>query len=132
MKHSIEDIIDQVVEKEPKYKEDAYLFVMEALSFTQKKFKRPKHVDGDELLDGIRELLLKNFGPMAMSVLKHWGIRQTEDFGQIVFRLIDCSVLSKTENDCLEQFKDGYDFNEAFNQAYRKDLHKKIGRMKSI
>jgi uncharacterized repeat protein (TIGR04138 family) len=125
-------IIEDIYEKDCRYKEDAYIFVMEALAYTQKKFKRDKHVKGEEMLQGMKELLLEKFGPMTMTVLEHWGIKSTEDFGNIVFNLVENRVLSKTEDDNIEEFKNGYNFEEVFDSGYRKQLAKKISRMRSI
>ena len=125
-------IIEEIHQKDNRYKEDAYAFVMEALSYTQKKFKRLKHVTGGELLIGMKELLLNKFGPMTLTVLAHWGIKSTEDLGNVVFNLVDNKILSKTEDDNIEKFKNGFDFEEAFDHGYRKDLHKKISHMRSI
>jgi len=124
-------IVDQICEADPRYKSDAYEFVMEALSYTQKKFKRSKHVTGEELLDGIKQLLMQKFGPLTISVLKHWGITRTADFGNIVFRLVDNKILSKDCDDKVDSFKDGYDFNEVFDRGYRKLLEKRISRMRA-
>ncbi len=132
MNPEFENIIDQIFEKDPRYKPDAYVFVMEALSFTQKKIKIVKHVTGEEILSGMKELLMERFGPMALNVLDYWGIKSTEDFGNIVFNLVDYKVLSKTEEDHLEKFKNVYDFEEVFLEGYRKELAKKISRMRSI
>ena len=123
--------IETICEKDPRYKEDAYEFVMEALSYTQKKFSRVKHVRGEELLQGIRDLLLEQFGPLALTVLKHWGIHSTEDFGNIVFNLVENRVLSKTEEDNIDSFKNAYNFEEVFLSGCRKQLAKKISRMRS-
>lgn len=130
MKENFNAAVERICDNDLRYKEGAYAFVMEALSFTQKKFRNPRHLSGEELLDGIRELLLKKFGPMTMSVLKHWGIKSTEDFGNIVFNLVEYKVLNKTEDDSIEHFRNGYDFTEVFQYGYRKDLHKKISRMR--
>ncbi len=130
MKENFNAAVERICENDLRYKEGAYSFVMEALSFTQKKFRNPRHLSGEELLDGIKELLLKKFGPMTMSVLKHWGIKSTEDFGNIVFNLVEYKVLNKTEDDSIEHFRNGYDFTEVFQYGYRKDLHKKISRMR--
>jgi uncharacterized repeat protein (TIGR04138 family) len=132
MNKNFEMIVEQIYEKDCRYREDAYVFVMEALAFTQKKFKRPKHVTGDEMLKGIRDLLLRKFGPMTRTVLEYWGIQNTEDFGNIVFNLVENQVLSKTEDDRIEEFQNGYDFEEVFESGYRKQLNKKISRMRSI
>ncbi|MCA9409186.1 MAG: hypothetical protein KC733_10890, partial [Candidatus Omnitrophica bacterium] len=117
--------------QDSRYKVEAYVFVMEALSYTQKKFKSIKHVSADELLEGMKELLINKFGPLAMTVLHHWGIRSTEDFGNIVFHLIDNKVLCKTDQDNIDTFRNRYDFNEVFLEGYRKQLHKKVSRMRT-
>ena len=132
MNREFETIVENIYAKDRRYKEDAYVFVMEALAYTQKKFNRPKHVKGEEMLIGLRELLLEQFGPMTMMVLSHWGIKSTEDFGNIVFNLVENRVLSKTEDDSIEEFRNGYDFGEAFESGYRKQLAKKLSRMRSI
>ena len=130
MKQELDDIIFEICETDPRYSIEAYTFVLEALSFTQKKFKRVKHVSGKELLEGIKILLMEKFGPMTLTVLKHWGVKRTEDFGSIVFNLVSRKVLSKTEEDSLESFKDVYDFEMVFDKGYRRGLHKKISHMR--
>ena len=132
MEREFDKIIDEICRIDSRYKPDAYEFVMEALSFTQKKFRRQRHVSGDELLEGIRQLLMKKFGPMALSVLKHWGVGHTEDFGNIVFHLVEHKVLSKTDEDTPESFKHGYNFKEVFDAGYRKQLARRISRMRSF
>jgi len=131
MSEKFDTIIEDIYEQDIRYKEGAYVFVMEALAYTQKKYKCTKHVKGEEMLQGMKELLLKKFGPMTLTVLKHWGINNTEDFGNIVFNLVENRVLSKTEDDNIEEFRDGYDFGEVFDSGYRKQLAKKISRMRS-
>ncbi len=132
MNQEFNNILDFICDRDRRYKQDAYEFVMESLSFTQKKFRRSKHVSGMELLEGMRELLLNKFGPMTLTVLNHWGIESTEDFGHIVFNLVDNKVLSKSDEDNIESFRDGYDFEEVFQRGYRKQLEKKISRMRSF
>jgi len=132
MINDFELIVDRISKRDVRYKEEAYDFVMEALSYTQKKFKSNKHVSGEQLLIGIKELLLSSYGPMAITVLRHWGIKKTEDFGNIIFNLVDSHVLSKTQEDNIEIFRNGYDFEEVFNHGYRRQLAKKISRMRSI
>jgi len=107
--------INDIVAKDARYKFDAYEFVMQALFFTQKKLKRKDHVSGKEILEGIKEHLLSQYGPMAKTVIEHWGIYTTSDFGQIVFNMINAGLMKKTQDDSLEDFKDVYDFKDAFN-----------------
>lgn len=124
-------LIDQICDVDSRYKSDAYEFLMEALAFTQRRYKRYKHVSGVELLEGIKQLLMQKFGPLTLLVLKHWGIKSTEDFGNIVFNLVDNKILSKDSEDNIDSFQNGYDFNEVFDRGYRKQLEKRISRMRS-
>lgn len=123
-------IIDDICSVDPRYKPEAYEFVMEALNFSQKKFKKSKHVSGTELLEGIKALLLKKFGPMTIPLLNHWGIKQTEDFGNIVFNLVDYKILSKDEQDHYESFKNAYDFEDVFEKGYRQQLARRLKTMR--
>ena len=132
MNQEFNNILDVICAQDPRYKQDAYEFVMEALTYTQKKYSRCKHVTGTELLEGMKELLLNKYGPMTLSVLQYWGIEKTEDFGHIVFNLVENKVLSKSAEDDIEHFRDGYDFKEAFHADYRRQLEKKISRMRTF
>ena len=118
-----ETIWEELTGKDTRYTRDAYCFVREALDFTQDHVKKqnlgkPRHVSGQELLDGIRLYALQQFGPMTRTVLEEWGIRSCEDFGEIVFNMVEHKILSKTENDSREDFKGGYDFREAFEKPF--------------
>lgn len=132
MNQEFEIIVESIHERDKRYPCDAYAFVMEALSYTQKKFKASRHVSTEEILTGMRELLLNQYGPMALTVLEHWGITQTGDFGNIVFNLIEQKILSKTEDDNIDTFRNAYDFQEVFHYGYHQQLAKKISRMRSI
>lgn len=123
-------IVERICLEDGRYKPDAYAFIMEALSYTQKKYKLTTHVSGPQLLRGVKDLLLEKYGPMAKTLLDHWGISKTDDFGHIVFHLVDNKVLTKTEEDRIDHFRNGYDFKEVFEQGYRKKLAQKISRMR--
>lgn len=130
MKRDLSDILDEICTQDERYHEDAYEFVLESLSFTQKKFSRVRHVTGLELLEGIKVLLMDKFGPMTLTVLRYWGINDTEDFGHIVFNLVSKGVLSKTEDDNIDSFRNVYDFHKVFDKGYRENLARKISRLK--
>jgi len=112
-------IVEEICAKDSRYKPDSYEFVVQALHFTQKKLKKEKHITGQELSGGVRELAIEQYGPMSKVVLNHWGINNTQDLGNIVFNLIDRKLLSKTEEDSIEDFKDVYDFEAAFGNVLR-------------
>jgi uncharacterized repeat protein (TIGR04138 family) len=108
--------IEGLLGRDPSYKFEAYTFVLAALHDTVTRLKAPRHVTGQELALGISRYALDQFGPMALTVLHHWGIRQTLDFGKIVFALIDVKLLSKQPEDKLEDFNKVYDFDEVFGK----------------
>jgi len=123
-KVNFNEALARILEDDPRYDEHAYLFLREALDHTIKMLAKPvdgpaRHVSGSELLEGIRQYALKEFGPMAMTVLNRWGIRRCEDFGEIVFNLVDKGILGKTDEDRKEDFAGGYDFNKAFREPFR-------------
>jgi len=115
----LEDLIQPIVKRDPRYTVEAYVFVRDALDHTTGKLEKPRHVSGRELLEGIREYALKEFGPVSKRVLSEWGILECLDFGHIVFNLVNAGLLGKTEKDSINDFMDGYDFTEAFEQPFR-------------
>lgn len=117
------EALDSIVASDPRYQRDAYVFLRDALDFTTKQQKKLKgvsvrHVSGPELLDGVRRYALKEFGPMVITVFDNWGVRSCEDIGNIVFNLIGAGVFGKTEEDSIEDFKNVYDFAEAFVKPF--------------
>jgi uncharacterized repeat protein (TIGR04138 family) len=115
---SFSEAIEEIIQKDNRYSAAAYAFLMEALNFTMKKLPKPMHVTGQELLEGIKVVGLKEFGPMARSVFEHWGIKKTDDFGEMVFNMVDAGLMSKTEKDSKEDFRGVYDFEEVFEKDY--------------
>jgi hypothetical protein len=111
----------------------AYQFVFEALQHAQKKLNRGlsedpddegAHISGQELLQGIRELGQDQFGMLAKTVFQQWGVQKTEDFGHIVFDLIERGDMRKTDRDQLVDFCDVYDFEAALERDYAIDTSK--------
>src|SRR5204862_222313 len=88
-----------------------------------------RHVTGPELLDGVRRYALKEFGPMVMTVFDSWGVHSCEDVGNMVFNLIGAGVFGKTDEDSIEDFKNVYDFAEAFVKPFTPE--KPAGPMRS-
>jgi len=124
-KPGFSESVDEILSKDGRYDRDSYYFVREGLDYTLKVLKKngerqtPRHVSGQELLEGLRRYALHQFGPMAKTVLAYWGIRQCNDFGEIVFNMVEKGILGKTERDSREDFKGGYDFDEVFVKPYR-------------
>lgn len=120
--HDFVGRVEEIAEKDGRFRREAYLFLYAALEFTVRKLGRDKaatqaerHVRGQELSRGIAAFAREQFGPMTRSVLEHWGIRQTQDFGEMVFLLVNGGMMSKTEEDRIEDFTDVYDFATEFD-----------------
>lgn len=112
------DPLQGILTRDPRYAAEAYEFVRAALGYTIRKLETPRHVSGHELLEGVREFALAEYGPMTRTVLEGWGIRATEDVGEIVFNLVEAGLLGKTERDSRADFADGYDFDEVFRKPF--------------
>ncbi|HNV87000.1 MAG TPA: hypothetical protein PKL97_08595 [Candidatus Omnitrophota bacterium] len=114
--------LEAIIEKHPKYKLEAYNFLLSGLNYTIRKLPAPRHVSGQELCEGLREFALDQYGPLARLVLEHWGVTTTRDFGEMVFILVGEGMMSKTEEDSVSDFDAVYDFKEAFEKKYEIDL----------
>ena len=120
---NFDEVLEQILAKDPRFSRDAYLFVRDALDFTQKLIGKEsrgtiRHVSGQELLDGLRQFALQQFGPMAVTVFEEWGVRNSRDFGEIVFNMVEASLLAKTEKDSRDDFQNGSDFTDAFRKPF--------------
>lgn len=113
-----EGILDRLQERNPRFHGKAYLFLLSALHTVMKELDEPRHISGQELVEGARVLALDRYGPMARTVLEHWGIHATEDLGEIVFTLVDLGVLIKQNEDTKADFRDVFDFEDAFERDY--------------
>ena len=118
-----EQAVAAIVIRDPRYAVESYYFLRDALEYTVKALKKPgegptRHVSGQELCGGIRDYALQEFGPMALTVLRTWGISRTEDFGEMVFNLIESGTFGKTEQDDRKDFANGYDFAKTFGEPF--------------
>jgi uncharacterized repeat protein (TIGR04138 family) len=111
--------LDKVLEKDARYARPAYFFVQRALQFYRETHVGEQgmgHIKGAELLVGVRELALSEFGPMARPVLNAWGLVAGEDVGEIVYNLIGAGLMSKTDEDRKEDFAGIMKFDEALDR----------------
>ncbi len=115
-------VVEKICRQDKRYKPDAYEFVIKGLGFTQKKLKKATHISGVELAGGLRDFAINQYGALAAKVLAHWGINQTQDFGNIVFNLIEKKLLAKTKEDSLSDFQEVYDFKLAFSDVLRESV----------
>tara|TARA_Y100000588_G_scaffold306033_1_gene329559 strand:+ start:1910 stop:2314 length:405 start_codon:yes stop_codon:yes gene_type:complete len=126
--------LEKLVKEDGRFKKEAYYFLYEALQYTVDKMDKThlpddeRHISGKELLYGISEYAMDQFGPLTLAVLHHWGVHQTRNFGEIVFNLVDANLMSKTENDCIDDFDNVYDFADEFNWKKRKNKFRRLAQ----
>ena len=121
------EIVALINKEDPRFDRRAYDIVRLGLDHTVKelrrkegvKAERSRHVSGPELLEGLRIYALDQYGPLAKTVLNAWGIKRCQDFGDIVFNLIEYNVFSKTETDRREDFADIFEFEAAFVKPFQ-------------
>jgi uncharacterized repeat protein (TIGR04138 family) len=115
--------LEELVRRDPRYPLEAYEFVFAALTHTQRLLGRnpspdpgredEHHVSGQQLLGGVRDLALREFGLLARTVFRMWGINRTDDFGELVFNLVEAGLMSKTSKDNRLDFHNVYDLDKA-------------------
>jgi uncharacterized repeat protein (TIGR04138 family) len=126
----------EIVRHDPRYPVEAYQFVLDALTHTQKSLNRrtpsresatelEKHISGAELLAGVCELAKEEFGFLAKVVFRQWGVLRTDDIGEIVFNMIETGLLSKTDRDSRDDFHNLFPLERALCEG----LSIEIGEM---
>ncbi len=136
--------IAELLARDDRYPFEAYVFVFEALRYAQEKMglgteylgedlgsdldegegagEPERHVSGQELCEAMRKYAHEQYGYMAKSVLNHWSIHSTSDFGELVFNLIKIEQMRKTPNDRREDFDNVFDFDEGFQHSFQFSL----------
>ena len=132
----LEEAIARICASDRRYPPEAYLFINEGLMLTLKEIQKSENnyrqITGAELADGLRRHALDQFGALAKTVLEHWRVRTTRDFGEMVFVLLAAGLLGKTEEDKIEDFDNLYDFDQAFLAPFRpKPRPRKTARPKT-
>ncbi len=119
MRDEREARIYEIYERKPRFKPQAYFFIFMALARSRLMHEHKGHVSGRQLLEAFAEEGRNQYGPMALSVLQHLGFTCARDVGELVFLMVEEGLLSKTNEDSLADFEDGYDFEEEFVTKYR-------------
>ena len=125
--------IPQLLNEDPRYCLEAYQFVRDGLQYAQESLQMgddqqpdeakgeelEKHLTGQQLCEAIRQYAIEQYGFMAQTVLKNWGINETGDFGNIVYNLIEVQLMKKSKHDRREDFNDVYSFDQAFREDFK-------------
>ena len=115
----------QILEGARLYPIEAFEFVREGLSYSAQLVhgdmeslpELDRHITGQQLCLGLREYAIRQYGLLAPIVLEHWNVRRTDDFGRIVFAMIDAGLMSRTSDDDIDDFRAVFDFDEGFSRS---------------
>ncbi len=133
--------IEELTRRDPRYAPEAYQFVFDALDYAARRLGRARadapppqpspsggggqaggeeeeHVSVAEFIRGVRELALRDFGLMAPAVFRAWGVRATDDFGEIVFNLIGAGLMDPAAADDRGTFHDLCDLEYGLVEGY--------------
>ena len=111
------------VARSTKYAVDAFVFVQRGLDFTVRRIHGEpgaedepgsRHVSGQQLCVGLRDYAVEQYGLMARTALRHWHVLGSEDFGHIVFAMVDAGLMAKTDDDTIRDFAGALDFSRDF------------------
>lgn len=121
------EAIKAIRKKDDRFDSDAYVFLRDSLDYTVKKLRgdeseEHRHVCGPELLEGLRDYALEEYGPLAATVLENWGITRCEDIGDMVFQLIEVGAFGQSDEDDPAHFCGVFDFDDAFREPFRPKL----------
>ena len=123
MSHSQKELDWNAILATVPYPLEAFAFVREGLGYAVRRVHEDpetlpedeRHITGQQLCMGLRDLAIVRYGLLAATVLEHWHVQRTYDFGRIVFAMIDAGLMSKTSSDTIEDFHAVYAFDEAFS-----------------
>ena len=129
----MKDVLYDVCKADGRYSVEAFHFLYQGLEKAAEMVGRDassgeqRHVSGQELLGGLRACAAQMFGPLAAQVWRSWGVTDTLDWGRIVFLLVEANLLNSQESDSVEDFGEGFDFEEAFVVGYKPILPVELG-----
>ncbi len=118
---TFEEAVRKSIALDPRFPPAAYDFVRDGLQVAVKKYRggdEMKHVTGQELLEGIKDYALDEYGPLALTILEQWGITKGLHVGNVVYNLIEVGYFGRSEGDSLDDFDNGFSFQEAFTAPF--------------
>jgi len=126
------DPLLEVARADGRFSVEAFRFLFESLDDAVKLAGKQnaegleRHVTGQEVLLGMRAHAQRAFGPLAAEVWRSWGLRTSLDWGRIVFLLVDAGLLARREEDSIDDFRTGFDFEHAFVEQYEVTIPKDL------
>jgi len=129
----LREVVRKLALEDGRYSVEAFEFIFESLEPAVRLAGRGKaegtdrHIDGSELLEGLRHEARRLFGPLGAQVWRSWGVKRTIDWGHIVFLLVGEGLLNRRDSDSLEDFRETFDFDEFFVDGYELELPTESG-----
>jgi len=109
--------MEDVIRSDGRYPMEAFAFLHEGLNHAvqsvhgeEEAEPGQRYVSGQDLCRALAGLARERWGMLARTVLERWNIRQSIDFGHMVYLLIEHDFMHKTAEDSVEDFRDVYDF----------------------
>jgi uncharacterized repeat protein (TIGR04138 family) len=126
------ETVSRIIDNDPRYAADAYEFISNAVNYTSGKLDRARekdnekrHISAKELLEGISEYAINEFGPMAGEVFKNWGLTSAKAIGDVVFNMVSEKLLRASEKDSIEDFSIDFDFDRVLMKTFEAKPEKK-------
>lgn len=111
--------LSKIAGADGRYSHAAFKFVYDGLGYTIKNITQERrHISGQTLCEGLRQMAIERYGLLALLVLNSWGLRTTRDFGEIVYLLIDHELMSAQPSDTIDDFNNVYDFQTTFKDQF--------------
>jgi uncharacterized repeat protein (TIGR04138 family) len=116
--------IEAILREDLRFAGEAYELVVDALRVAAKGRRksasgaRIARLDAAGLLDAVRSFALEEYGPMTLTLLQSWNVRNCRDIGEVVFNLARRGVVALEPGDRRESFQEGFDFEEAFRRPF--------------
>lgn len=112
--------LEKIAQDDGRYNPKAFRFVYEGLTYTTKNIvTTPQHISGQTLCEGLKRLAVEKWGRLAMLVLNQWNVSTTQDFGEIVYLMIEHKWMSDQPNDSIEDFYNVFDFKTVFKEKFK-------------
>lgn len=105
------DTFEDITGRDSRYDARAYALLMDCINYLGRD---SAHMSGEDIADEFRERTLDQYGPLSYDVLTEWGLKATEDIGEMMINLTESGRVRRDEGDSQESFSGCYDFREAF------------------
>lgn len=112
------DLWDQITRislENPRYRREAYLFVLQGIQWSFEQLGVRRHLSGEEFTELLVAFAREQYGELAPFVFEEWGVYRTADLGRIVYGLIEAGLMSRRPEDSLRDFEEVLDLQKALS-----------------